>query len=128
MASYGVYLAACGYRYHGPSHTLAFAPKVQPEKFKCAFTTAEGWGTYEQKIEGGAMHLSLSMKYGKLALKRLGFHVPEGWSIGTITSNGRPLVSKHEDGLAWVEMFGASHFRVGQTVHFEVLLSKMAAS
>ena len=44
MASYGVYLAACGYEYHGPKRHLGFAPRLAPENFRAAFTAAEGWG------------------------------------------------------------------------------------
>ena len=36
MASYGVYLAACGYRYHGPKGFLAFAPRVTPRETSAA--------------------------------------------------------------------------------------------
>ena len=53
MASYGVFLAACGYEYHGPKGHLAFAPRLTPEDFRAAFTTAEGWGTFSQKRDGG---------------------------------------------------------------------------
>ena len=38
MASYGVYLAACGYEYHGPQGHLGFAPRLTPEDFRAAFT------------------------------------------------------------------------------------------
>ena len=51
MASYGVYLAACGYEHHGPKGYLAFAPRLTPENFRAAFTAAEGWGTFSQKDE-----------------------------------------------------------------------------
>ena len=53
MASYGVFLAACGYEYHGPKGRLGFAPRLTPDKFKAAFTTAEGWGTFTQQRDGG---------------------------------------------------------------------------
>ena len=46
MASYGVFLAACGYEYHGPKGHLAFAPRLTPEDFRAAFTAAEGWGRF----------------------------------------------------------------------------------
>jgi len=40
MMGYGVYLAACGYEYHGPRGHLGFAPRIHPENFRCAFTHA----------------------------------------------------------------------------------------
>ncbi|NUS00745.1 MAG: hypothetical protein HOV67_36460, partial [Kribbellaceae bacterium] len=46
MMGYGTYLAACGYEHHGPRGHLGFAPRIQPENFRGAFTTAEGWGLY----------------------------------------------------------------------------------
>ena len=70
MASFGIYLAACGYTYHGPKATLGFAPKMTPEDFKCAFTTAEAWGTFSQKAKKKDHHASLSIAYGKLFLKQ----------------------------------------------------------
>ena len=69
MASYGVYLAACGFSYHGPKGELGFAPKIHPEDFKCAFTTAESWGTFIQKISNEGQENMLKIEYGKLKLK-----------------------------------------------------------
>ena len=59
MASYGVFLAACGYEYHGPKRHLAFAPRLSPENFRAAFTTAEGWGTFSQKDDAGRRKAAL---------------------------------------------------------------------
>ncbi|HCC69818.1 MAG TPA: hypothetical protein DEQ09_01490, partial [Bacteroidales bacterium] len=36
MAAFGVYLAACGFKYNGPEGTLGFDPKVYPGKFRGA--------------------------------------------------------------------------------------------
>jgi non-lysosomal glucosylceramidase len=69
MASYGTYLAACGYHYHGPKGELGFDPKIHPEDFKCAFTTAESWGTFIQKISNEGQENMLKIEYGKLKLK-----------------------------------------------------------
>lgn len=48
MASYGVFLSACGFEYHGPRGHLAFAPRLSPENFSAPFTAAEGWGILHQ--------------------------------------------------------------------------------
>ncbi len=53
MASYGVFLAACGYEYHGPRGHLGFAPRLSPGNFRAAFTSAEGWGQIGQTRSQG---------------------------------------------------------------------------
>jgi uncharacterized protein (DUF608 family) len=71
MASYGVYLAACGFENHSPKGHIGFAPKLTPENFKCAFTSAEGWGSFAQKIEGGKLTAEITVRSGKLDLKTI---------------------------------------------------------
>lgn len=71
MASYGVYLAACGFEYHGPKGHLGFAPQLTPEKFKCAFTTAESWGTFSQQAGAGGLKSEIHLRWGKLRLRTL---------------------------------------------------------
>lgn len=77
MASYGVFLAACGYRYDGPRGILGFAPKLTPENFKAAFTTAEGWGSFSQIRNQAGMKATYNLKYGTLALSQLELEKPE---------------------------------------------------
>ncbi len=71
MASYGVFTAVSGYEYHGPKAHIGFSPRLQPGKFKAAFTAAEGWGSFEQKAEAGYQKAELELKYGSLRLKTL---------------------------------------------------------
>lgn len=78
MASYGVFQAACGYEYSGPQGKLSFAPRLTPEDFRSAFTTAEGWGTFSQKVEKGQQSEQIELRYGKLSLKWLSFKQVEG--------------------------------------------------
>lgn len=75
MASYGVFLGACGFEYHGPKKHLGFAPRIRPEDFKAAFTAAEGWGTLEQKREGGKQTQRIEVRHGKLRLRTLAFEL-----------------------------------------------------
>ncbi len=73
MASYGVFLAACGYEYHGPKGYLAFAPRINPENFKAPFTAAEGWGSFSQKVEQGQQTELIELLEGQLVVNELAF-------------------------------------------------------
>jgi hypothetical protein len=86
MASYGVYLAACGFEYDGPKAHIGFAPKLTPENFKCAFTSAEGWGSYSQKSESGKWKAEIAVKWGKLKLKTIAIESAEGNAV--VVSHG----------------------------------------
>jgi uncharacterized protein (DUF608 family) len=78
MASFGVYLAACGFEHHGPKAHLGFAPRLSPENFKCAFTSAEGWGSFSQKAESGKRKAEIAVRWGKLRLKSLSLALADG--------------------------------------------------
>ncbi|WP_052266080.1 GH116 family glycosyl hydrolase [Pedobacter kyungheensis] len=71
MASYGTYLSACGFSYHGPKGIIGFGPKWNKENFAAAFTAAEGWGSYRQKLQGSAQVHQLQLKYGTLRLNEI---------------------------------------------------------
>jgi uncharacterized protein (DUF608 family) len=85
MASYGVFLAACGFEYHGPKGHLGFAPRLTPENFRAPFTTAEGWGAFTQKREGQAQREVLSVRWGRLRLRTLAFELPAGTRPAMVT-------------------------------------------
>ncbi len=76
MASYGVFLAACGFEYDGPAGHIGFDPRLTPENFNAAFTAADGWGSFSQKIDAGTMTISLEIKWGKLRLKSISLAPP----------------------------------------------------
>ena len=69
MASYGAYMAICGYQYDGPEGILSFAPRIQEKDFRVAFTTAEGWGSFSQKLDHKNQVVTIKLEYGKLSLK-----------------------------------------------------------
>jgi len=107
MASYGVYMAACGFEYHGPRGTMAFAPRLKPENFRSAFTAAEGWGTYSQAKKGETLHTSIDVKWGGLGLKTLTLTPLNADAKGTATASlgGKavPLSARLEDGRVVID-------------------------
>jgi hypothetical protein len=78
MASYGVYLAACGFEYHGPKGHLGFSPKLTPDDFRACFTTAEGWGTFSQQLSGPGKKAEIDLKWGRLKLNSLALTLTSG--------------------------------------------------
>ncbi|MCX8107474.1 MAG: glucosylceramidase, partial [Verrucomicrobiae bacterium] len=110
MAAYGAYLSVCGYEYHGPRGYLAFGPRLSAENFRCAFTSAEGWGRYGQRTADRRFQAELCVLGGKLRLNMLGFVPPaslrghrvsvsvSGKNVraGIERANGKTLVSFNE--------------------------------
>jgi uncharacterized protein (DUF608 family) len=84
MASYGAFITACGFEYHGPKGYMRFAPKWNAGNFKAPFTAAEGWGSYTQQQSGGAMECVLEPKYGQVQLSSFSVDAPKGRSIKTV--------------------------------------------
>jgi uncharacterized protein (DUF608 family) len=106
MASYGVFLAACGFHYDGPRGVLQFQPRLPGNSFRCPFTAAEGWGTYEQSAKGGRQLCRITLRWGKLRLRQ--FRVP-GAAAGKVTVQMRgrriPAEARQVNGL-WVASLG----------------------
>jgi non-lysosomal glucosylceramidase len=71
MASYGAFIAACGFTYNGPKRQLGFDPKLNPENFKAAFTTAEGWGSLQQTRTATSQTNAIKLAYGKLKIQQI---------------------------------------------------------
>jgi len=103
MASYGSFLTACGFEYHGPKGHLGFAPRLTPDDFRAPFTTAEGWGTFAQKRTGKTLQAHILLRHGKLKLNTLALTGPathvtaklQGKAIPTTLTmqQGRPIVT-----------------------------------
>jgi non-lysosomal glucosylceramidase len=112
MASYGVFLAACGYEYHGPKGYLAFSPRLTPRDFRAPFTTAEGWGTFHQKREGKTQADTIEVKWGQLRLRTLAFGVADGAKVSRVevTANGQAAP------CAWEKADGKVRITLGEEV------------
>ncbi len=86
MASYGTFITACGFEYHGPKGYIRFAPKWNKENFKAPFTVAEGWGTYAQQKSDNKYVCSYSLKYGSLRLQQVSLDVTDGWKVKSVSA------------------------------------------
>jgi len=76
LASWGCLLGLSGFDYDGPAGRIAFAPRVQADEFRCAFTAAEGWGTLEQKRADGEQTNTIALRWGKLRLTAVTIGLP----------------------------------------------------
>ena len=125
MASYGVFLTACGYDYHGPKGHLGFAPRLTPENFRAPFTTAEGWGTFSQKSDGGSQSAKIEMKSGRLRLKTLALqlvaHAKASKVAITVAGQPIPATLAVADGKAQIKLGADLVLKEGETM--EAVLS-----
>jgi non-lysosomal glucosylceramidase len=121
MASYGVFLAACGYEYHGPKGYLAFSP----ENFKAPFTTAQGWGTFSQERRSVKQNEKIEVKWGKLRLKELAFELPEDRKADKVkvTVNGKPVESSYNNDKGQVKISLAAEviIKAGEALEVELI-------
>lgn len=84
MASYGTFINACGFEYHGPKGYIKFSPAWNAENFKASFTSASGWGSYTQKKAGTKQLHAISLKYGDLQLQELAFRQISPGSVKSV--------------------------------------------
>ena len=116
MASYGSFVSACGFQCHGPQGHLGFAPRLTPENFRAAFTSAEGWGTFAQMRTGKTLTASVHVKYGHLRLNTLAL---EGAFITVTATQGDmpvPAVIASKQGQALVTFAPGLVLKAGQEI------------
>jgi hypothetical protein len=125
MASFGVYLAALGFAYHGPRGYLAFDPRVGVDDFRAAFTAAEGWGTFSQRRENGGQSNAVAVRKGSLRLNSLALGLPEGLDPKAVTARvgDRAIALKHrrEGRTLRIDLADELRLKAGETL--EVVIS-----
>ena len=128
MASYGVYLAACGFEYDGPRGRIGFAPRLTPENFKATFTAAEGWGSYRQQRAAGAQHHFIEMKKGRLPLNSLATELAVNLRLAGVNAKlgGRDVSAKATQSGRRIEVAFAEKLIVSEGVTLEVNLELQA--
>jgi uncharacterized protein (DUF608 family) len=76
MSSWSLVPALSGYHYSAPEQRIGFAPKVNPDRFTCIWSTGSGWGQFSQRVTGSALTATLSVSYGELTLRQLTLGTP----------------------------------------------------
>lgn len=123
MASYGVFLAACGFSCHGPKGELGFAPRLTPEDFKAAFTAAEGWGSYSQKSEAGGQRLEIAVKWGKVHLRSVSIGREAKPKSVTVKTGGKKVEASlsHQEGLTTISLNDGLTLAAGQALEITLV-------
>ncbi|MCH5598263.1 GH116 family glycosyl hydrolase [Niabella ginsengisoli] len=117
MASYGTFISACGFEYHGPKGYISFAPKWNKENFKAAFTAAEGWGCYTQEISNKQRHI-FEVKYGKVRLRSIGIQKLISFNKVIVSLNGKNVPATLMDDQ--VELITAVEVAAGNKLTIEL--------
>jgi hypothetical protein len=122
MASYGIFLAACGFEYHGPKGHIGFAPRLTPETFKAAFTSAEGWGTFRQETTGNGLKAEIELKYGTLQVKTIALKTGLNPKDVTVTAAGQQSACEHQthDGRVLITLKKTISLRAGEKIEIAV--------
>jgi non-lysosomal glucosylceramidase len=123
MASYGVYLAACGFEYHGPRGHIGFAPRLSPSNFKAAFTAAEGWGTFSQRRDGTGLTASVAVKRGTLRVKTLALAVDKAPAGIRVRVAGTRVAASHtyREGRLELTLPADARLAAGQRLEVDIL-------
>jgi len=122
MASYGVFLEACGYEFHGPKAHIGFAPRLTPEDFKCAFTAAEGWGTYRQQSGVKGQKSEIMIRWGRLRLRTIRLGVAAKPTSVTVKTGDTtiPATFVYQDGKTTVTLADAVILAAGQGLELAI--------
>lgn len=114
MASYGAYLAICGFEYDGPKGHMAFSPRLRPEKSEAAFTAAEGWGSYRQRHREWGMEAELSVAFGSLRIQSLGVSYPR--LPGKVEVDGKPASFQWRENRVRITLDQAVSLAAGESL------------
>ena len=124
MASYGIFIAMCGFEYHGPKGYIAFSPKLTPQNFQAAFTSAAGWGSFNQQRTNVSQTHTITLLQGQLTLNTLAFDLaPGGQSTGLlVTLNGATVsASMSQSGArVTVTLGGSTTIPTGQSLVVQI--------
>jgi hypothetical protein len=96
---------------------------VSPDNFKAAFTAAEGWGSFTQKVVDGRLSASIELHYGTLHLKQWTLDAnrgPQGGQAVVTLDDGEMDAQIHQDGDRTLIRFAQGvNMGAGQTLRLQ---------
>lgn len=118
MSSWALLLAFSGFHYDAGAHTIAFTPALNRDRFRCFFSTGNGWGTFRQQSGAEGVDVSLELLYGELTLSQLTIGVEVSPSSVSVSLGGRNMQARLEGSSvgAKVVFDQAVALREGQTL------------
>jgi uncharacterized protein (DUF608 family) len=87
MSSYGLLTALSGFQYHQGLGVLGFAPRIQPEAFRCFWALDGVWGTFEQR----GRKVVIEALDGELLLNRLDLPALAGRASAKVSLGGKTM-------------------------------------
>lgn len=125
MASYGTFITACGFEYHGPKGYIRFAPKWDKENFKAPFISATAWGSYLQQKQNNKQLHKLEVKYGSLQLQNISLEKADGTKAGSasvmIGSKKIPAGFKQEGSDIIIGLASKITIRTNQVLNISIV-------
>lgn len=96
MSVWSLLLASQGYYYNGPEKVIGFDPQWQPADHISFFTSADGWGLFEQKQNAEFQSDVITIAWGKLDVAEIHLTVDQGREVGsfTIEADGKSITGK----------------------------------
>jgi hypothetical protein len=125
MASYGAFIAACGFTYNGPKGQIGLDPKIKPENFKAAFTAAEGWGSIQQRRTATSQTNSLKLTYGKLQIQEIELALSAGKTAASVivSHNNKPLEASFKNiGNKVIVVFESQEIKINEEILLRIEL------
>ncbi len=98
LSSWSLLLALSGYRYDAPAQSLAFAPRIHQEEFRCFFSAGTAWGLFTQTHSGSTYEATVEIRGGSLTLRELRLPMLAG-EEAAVTVDGATVEASVSDGI-----------------------------
>jgi non-lysosomal glucosylceramidase len=71
MSAWSGIVAASGFAYRGPQHSVSAIPRIRSASFSSFWSTGTAWGVFSHSVRNGRTQFSLSVLYGKLPCRKV---------------------------------------------------------